>query len=80
MDRWSEWDPHEEASRCFGEFTVGTRAFSKPRGGPKANWILTEVSEPGSWALENSMPIGTLKVKNTYVQSEAGKVHCTRTM
>ncbi|MEO0814603.1 MAG: hypothetical protein AAFY60_17210 [Myxococcota bacterium] len=26
------------------------------------------------------MPIGTLKVKNTYVQSEAGKVHCTRTM
>lgn len=78
--RWPEWDPHEEAGEIYGPFAVGTKAFSKPRGGPSANWQLTEVTVGKSWALINPMPIGTLRVQNLYSQTDDGKVLCEKTM
>jgi hypothetical protein len=80
VNRWPEWDPHEEAGEIFGPFETGTRGYSKPRGGPAANWTLTEVSENQSWSLINPMPIGTLKVENRYSQQQDGRVLCEKTM
>lgn len=80
VDRWSEWDPHEEAAQIYGPFEVGTEAYSKPRGGPAAHWRLTEVSNGESWSLVNPMRIGTLKVHNRYTEMPDGRVLCEKTM
>ncbi|MFZ1830270.1 MAG: SRPBCC family protein [Candidatus Competibacteraceae bacterium] len=80
VNRWPEWDPHEEAGEIFGAFVEGTRGFSKPRGGPGAHWTLTEVTENRSWSLINPMRIGTLRVDNRYTQLSDGKVLCEKHM
>jgi hypothetical protein len=80
VNRWPEWDPHEEAGNISGPFTEGTSAYSKPRGGPGAHWTLTEVTENRSWALINPMWIGTLRVENRYTPQPGGKVLCEKHM
>ncbi len=80
VDHWAEWDPHEEAGEIYGPFEKGTRAYSKPLGGPGAHWVLTEVTENKSWALLNKMPIGALRVENRYTNQADGQVLCEKTM
>lgn len=80
VNRWPEWDPHEEAGEIFGAFIEGTHGYSKPRGGPGAHWTLTEVTENQSWSLINPMRIGTLRVDNRYTQLSDGKVLCEKRM
>lgn len=80
VNSWPEWDPHEEAGEIFGPFKEGTHAYSKPRGGPGANWTLTEVTENQSWSLINPMRIGTLKVENRYTSLPDSQVLCEKTM
>ncbi len=80
VDRWPEWDPHEEAGEIYGPFQAGTRAYSKPRGGPGAHWKLTEVTKNASWSLINPMRIGTLKVENHYTPMSNAQVRCEKTM
>jgi hypothetical protein len=78
--RWPDWDPHEEAGEIYGTFQTGTKAYSKPRGGPAAHWELTEVTAERSWSLINRMPIGTLEVENRYEQLAGNRVRCEKTM
>lgn len=78
--RWPEWDPHEEAGEIYGEFCAGTKAYSKPRGGPAAHWVLTRVEKEQCWSLFNKMAIGTLEVENRYEQITGNRVKCEKTM
>jgi hypothetical protein len=80
VNRWPEWDPHEEAGEISGPFIEGTNAYSKPRGGPGAHWTLTEVTENRSWSLVNPMRIGTLRVENRYAPLPDGRVLCEKHM
>lgn len=80
VNRWPEWDPHEEDGRIFGPFIEGTSAYSKPRGGPGAHWTLTDVTDNQSWSLVNPMRIGTLRVDNRYTQLTDGRVLCEKHM
>jgi len=80
VNRWPEWDPHEEAGEISGPFIEGTSAYSKPRGGPGAHWRLTEVTKNRSWSLINPMWIGTLRVENRYTQLPEGRVLCEKHM
>ena len=80
VGRWPDWDPHEEAGEIYGPFEVGTKAYSKPRGGPGAHWSLTVVNEGNSWSLINPMWLGTLNVENRYTQLPGGQVLCEKTM
>lgn len=78
--RWPEWDPHEEAGEIYGAFCAGTKAYSKPRGGPAARWELTEVTPESSWSLVNRMLIGTLEVQNRYSRLPENRVLCEKRM
>ncbi len=78
--RWPEWDPHEEAGEIYGAFVPGTKAYSKPRGGPAAHWVLTQVQHEQSWSLTNKMLIGTLEVENRYEALPGNRVRCEKTM
>lgn len=55
---WPKWDPHEEAGEIYGPFQAGTKGYSKPRGGPAAHWVLSQVDKEHSWSLINRMAIG----------------------
>jgi Polyketide cyclase / dehydrase and lipid transport len=80
VNRWSTWDPHEEAAEIHGPFEVGTNGTSKPRGGPAARWVLTKVENKKAWALRNKMLIGTIEKEIRYEPLPGGKIRCEDTM
>ncbi len=80
VDNWTTWDPHEEKAKLHGPFVVGTKGYSKPRGGPDAHWVITDVQPRTKWALLNKMPIGSLAVTNTFEAMQDGKVKCGKEM
>jgi hypothetical protein len=80
VNRWPSWDPHEEDARFEGPFAVGTKGWSKPRGGPEANWVITAVEKPRRWALDNPVFGGKLEVEKTYEAVDSEHVRCTKTM
>jgi hypothetical protein len=61
-----QYHPHEESAKLHGNFTVGTKGSSQPRGGPAAEWVLTRVENKKVWSLINKMAVGTLNVENRY--------------
>ena len=80
VDNWTAWDPHEKKSEIYGPFAVGTKGYSKPRGGPEAHWIITDVEFQKQWSLLNKMPIGSLAVTNSYEKLAGEKVRCGKKM
>jgi hypothetical protein len=80
VDRWSEWDPHEEAARLDGPFTTGTTGWSKPRGGPGTAWTITDVEPGHRWSTACALPGGGISGTNTVEQVAPGLVRLTRTI
>ena len=78
--RWPEWDPHEQGARLDGPFAVGTRGWSKPRGGPGADWTLTEVEPGRAWGSACALPGGGLRGRGTFEALGEDRVRCTRTI
>ncbi|MEV0464549.1 SRPBCC family protein [Nocardia tengchongensis] len=66
VDRWSEWDPHEEKSRIDGEFAAGTRGWVKPKGAPAGPFTIVAVEPGQSWTSEAGIPFGKLRGHRTY--------------
>lgn len=79
VDRWSEWDPHEESGHIDGPFEAGTTATTKPRGAPEARWVLTEVVPGHRWASKTPLPGGNL-VASGELSHEGDAVRYTRTV
>lgn len=77
---WPDWDPHEEAARLDGPFATGTVGWSKPKGGPAANWKITGVEPKKLWASESPLPGGKIAGKNTFETLNDGRVRCTKTV
>ncbi len=75
---WPSWDPHEEGAQLDGPFVAGTKGWSKPKGGPAANWTLTKVESPRLWASESPMPGGKIAGESVYEPLEDGRIRCTR--
>lgn len=77
---WPSWDPHEEAARLDGEFVAGAIGWSKPRGGPATEWVITEVVEGRRWASECALPGGKLTGTNEFTDLGDGTVRCAKTV
>jgi len=76
--RWPEWDPHEQDARLDGPFAVGARGWSKPRGGPGADWTLIEVEHGRAWGSACALPGGGLRGRSTFEALGGDRVRCTR--
>ncbi|MFE5283341.1 SRPBCC family protein [Nocardia sp. NPDC056611] len=74
VDRWSEWDPHEEKSRIDGEFAAGTTGWVKPKGAPAGPFTIVAVEPGQSWTSEAGIPFGKLRGHRTYVPLGDGRV------
>ncbi|WP_170131440.1 SRPBCC family protein [Quadrisphaera granulorum] len=72
--RWSEWDPHEEASRLDGEFVAGTTGWVKPKGAPAGPFTITAVRPEESWSSQAAIPFGRLVGTRRYEQIDANHV------
>jgi hypothetical protein len=77
---WADWDPHEEAARISGPFVAGSKGWSKPHGGPAADWLLTQVTSGESWSTECGLPAGKLSGTTTLTPMSGGRVQVTRVM
>ena len=80
VNNWPAWDPHELAARLDGPFAAGTKGWSKPRGGPATDWIITNVVDHQLWASECPMPGGKLAGENTFESLGDGRIRCTKAM
>jgi hypothetical protein len=54
---WNTWDAAVISSELFGDFLVGTKGILKPKGGPSATFILTEVTENISFTSRSFLPL-----------------------
>lgn len=77
---WPKWNPHEEEARLDGSFVTGAKGWSKPKGGPAANWTITKVIDKQCWASESPLPGGKIAGENTYQSLGKDRLRCTRTI
>ncbi|MFE3056009.1 SRPBCC family protein [Nocardia sp. NPDC059239] len=74
------WDPHEQAARLDGAFAPGTTGWSKPRGGPGADWVITMVEPLSRWGSQSVLPGGKLVGENLFEDLGDGRVRCVKTV
>lgn len=60
VDGWKEWDPAVEWSSIGGPFAEGTRCELKPKGGPKAKAVLTDVRPGEGFSDRTRLPLANL--------------------
>lgn len=77
---WPSWNTHELAARIKGPFAPGTRAWSKPRGGPATDWVITEAEAPTRWSSRSRLPGGALTGTRTFTAVDGERVECTMSM
>lgn len=65
VERWAEWDPHEEEAHIHGRFETGATGFSKPRGAPPGEFTVVEAREPLRWVTRSGLPVGSLIFEHT---------------
>jgi polyketide cyclase/dehydrase/lipid transport protein len=80
VDRWPDWDPHEEAARIEGPFAVGTSVWAKPRGGPASTATITAVEEGRGWSSECPLPGGRLRGHVELEPCRDGRLRIRKTM
>jgi uncharacterized protein YndB with AHSA1/START domain len=65
VERWAEWDPHEEKAHLDGAFEAGSLGYAKPRGAPGGEFTIVEVDEPKRWVSRSPLPVGELRFTHT---------------
>lgn len=65
VDRWSEWDPHEERANLVTEFVTGGTGYAKPKGAPGGTFTLLEVVPGTRWVSTSGLPFGRLTGDHT---------------
>lgn len=58
--RWPEWDGGTESVTTEGPMAVGTRGRLKPRGGPMASFVFTEVVPGQRFTDVTKLPLARL--------------------
>jgi hypothetical protein len=65
VSNWKTWDNAVISSELFGDFAVGTKGVLKPKGGPSAKFILTEVTENKSFSDRSFLPLAHIDFIHT---------------
>ena len=80
VPHWHVWDPHVEQSRFEGEFAVGGKGWTKPKGAPAGSFVVTDVDPQRGYSTRSPMPFGKMLISNTYQPVESGRVAVGRTV
>lgn len=57
VSSWKEWDTDVKESSLIGEFIIGSSGSLTPTKGPKAKFVLTEVTVNQSFTSETKLPL-----------------------
>ncbi len=68
------WDPREERTEPRGPFAVGTTVWSKQRGNPGGESIITAIEPHRRWTAESPLPGGRLVIDHLLEPAGAGRV------
>lgn len=61
VEGWRRWDEEVEWSRLNGPFEAGIRGELKPKGGPRASFVTTEVLQGHSFANRLRLPLASVE-------------------
>jgi hypothetical protein len=65
VSNWKSWDPAVESSELFGEFKEGTKGVLKPAGGPKTEFILTDITKYIYFADRSNLPLAYIDFEHS---------------
>ncbi|WP_339492583.1 SRPBCC family protein [Pseudomonas sp. EA_15y_Pfl2_R67] len=54
---WVDWDPEVTAASLPDGLKLGAKGWLKPRGGPKANIQIVEVTQGKSFSVQSRLPL-----------------------
>lgn len=60
VEGWRRWDEEVEWSRLDGPFEEGARGILKPRSGPKASFVATEVRQGHAFTSRTRLPLTSM--------------------
>jgi hypothetical protein len=60
VQNWNKWDHEIEYSELDSEFKVGTKGIMKAKGGPKTNFIISNVEPNYSFSDRTKLPFCNL--------------------
>jgi hypothetical protein len=71
-DTWPAWSPDTEWVRLDGPVAVGTRGVLKPKGGPRAKFVITACTPGREYTDTTLLPGARLVFEHTVQLTEGG--------
>jgi hypothetical protein len=72
VPNWNIWDSEVESSELFGQFKTETNGILKPKSGPKAKFIISELSELKSFTSRSFLPLCKMDFIHTMTETKDG--------
>jgi hypothetical protein len=70
VPNWNIWDAEVETSELFGQFKTETKGVLKPIGGPKAKFIISELTELKSFTSRSFLPLCKMDFIHTMTETK----------
>jgi len=70
VSSWNEWDADVKSASITGEFKTGTKGILAPAKGPKATFVLSEVSIDRSFTSKTGLPLCTMLFEHSLVPTD----------
>lgn len=72
VPNWNIWDSEVENSELFGQFKTETNGILKPKDGPKAKFIIPELTELKSFTSRSFLPLCKMDFIHTMTETKDG--------
>lgn len=69
VPRWNEWDSDISSAAIAGKFKAGTKGVLTPAKGPKATFILSEVTADQSFTSKTRLPLCTMLFEHKLISA-----------
>jgi uncharacterized protein YndB with AHSA1/START domain len=69
---WPEWDDEIEWCRLDGAFQSGARGVLKPKGGPKAAFMILESAPNEAFSDETHLPLARMRFEHRVERTDKG--------
>lgn len=80
VSKWSTWDTGVASSQLNGPFVEGAEGELKPKSGPSARWILSEVKPNEAFTNKARLPLGTLEFSHQLTPLPHDRVRVTHSI
>lgn len=72
VSNWNIWDAEVETAELFGQFQTGTKGILKPKGGPKAKFVMIECTNLKSFTDRSFLPLCKMDFIHSMTETNNG--------